>query len=35
MRRYPVNTRLNNSKNDDAESAARVMLDVASQDKLF
>ena len=35
MHRYPVSTRLNNSKNDDAESAARVMLSVASQDKLF
>ena len=35
MRRYPVSTRLNNSRNDDAESAASVTLDIASQDKLF
>lgn len=35
MRRYPVSTRLNNSTNDDAESAAPVTLDVASQDNLF
>jgi putative SOS response-associated peptidase YedK len=35
MRRYPVRTRLNNSKNDDAESAAPITLDIASQDKLF
>ena len=35
MRRYPVSTRLNNSRNDDAESAAPVTLDIASQDKLF
>ncbi len=35
MRRYPVSTRLNNSKIDGAESAAPVTLDIASQDKLF
>jgi hypothetical protein len=35
MLRYPVSTRLNNSKNDDAESAAPVTLDIGSQDKLF
>ena len=35
MRRYPVSTRLNNSRNDDAESAAPVTLDTPSQNKLF
>jgi putative SOS response-associated peptidase YedK len=35
MRRYPVSTRLNNSRNDDAESAAPVTLDIARQEKLL
>jgi putative SOS response-associated peptidase YedK len=35
MHRYPVSTRLNNSKNDDAEPAMPVTLDVANQEKLF
>ncbi len=35
MRRYPVSTKLNNSKNDDAESALRVTLDTPTQDSLF
>jgi putative SOS response-associated peptidase YedK len=35
MHRYPVSTKLNDSRNDDAESAAPVTLDIASQDKLF
>jgi putative SOS response-associated peptidase YedK len=35
MRRYPVSRKLNNSKNDDAESAAPVTLDSSIQDKLF
>jgi putative SOS response-associated peptidase YedK len=35
MRRYPVSTKLNNSKNDDAESAAPVTLDTPTQEQLF
>jgi putative SOS response-associated peptidase YedK len=35
MRRYPVSSKLNNSKIDDAESAARVTLDTPSQERLF
>ena len=35
MRRYPVNRKLNNSKNDDAESASRITLDVPTQERLF
>lgn len=35
MRRYPVSIRLNNSKNDDAESASAIALDAASQKPLF
>lgn len=35
MRRYPVSTKLNNSKHDDAESAARIMLKTSTQDRLF
>jgi len=35
MRRYPVSRKLNNSKIDDAESASRVILDTATQAKLF
>ena len=35
MRRHPVSTKLNSSKNNDAESASRVTLDVPTQDQLF
>jgi putative SOS response-associated peptidase YedK len=35
MRRYPVSTKLNNSKHDDAESAARIALKTSTQDRLF
>jgi len=35
MSRYPVSTRLNNSRNDDAESAARITLDAPPQERLF
>jgi putative SOS response-associated peptidase YedK len=35
MRRYPVSRKLNNSKFDDAESAAPIVLDVAEQRPLF
>ena len=35
MRRYPVSTKLNNSKIDDAESASPVILDTPAQAKLF
>jgi putative SOS response-associated peptidase YedK len=35
MRLYPVNRRLNNSNNDDADSASRITLDVPTQEPLF
>jgi putative SOS response-associated peptidase YedK len=35
MRRYPVSRKLNNSKNDDADSAAPITLDTPTQSKLF
>ena len=35
MRRYPVNMKLNNSKIDDAESAAPVTLETPTQARLF
>jgi putative SOS response-associated peptidase YedK len=35
MRRYPVSTKLNNSKNDDAESAKRITLETPNQEPLF
>lgn len=35
MRRYPVSTKLNNSKIDDAESASPVTLDIPTQEQLF
>jgi putative SOS response-associated peptidase YedK len=35
MRRHPVSTRLNNSKNDNAESAVPVTLETPKQDSLF
>ena len=35
MRRYPVSMRLNNSKNDDAESASAITLDASTQEPLF
>lgn len=35
MRRYPVSMRLNNSKNDDAESAAAIKVDAPTQAPLF
>lgn len=35
MRRYPVSRKLNNSKNDDAASAARITLDAPTQSALF
>jgi putative SOS response-associated peptidase YedK len=35
MRRYPVSMKLNNSKNDDAESASRITLDAPTQARLF
>jgi len=35
MRLYPVNRKLNDSNNDDAESASPVTLDTPSQAKLF
>jgi putative SOS response-associated peptidase YedK len=35
MRRYPVSTKMNNSKNEGAESAAPVTLDNAVKPRLF
>ncbi len=35
MRRYPVSTKLNNSQNEGAESAAPVTLDTPIQARLF
>jgi putative SOS response-associated peptidase YedK len=35
MRRYPVSTKLNNARNDDAESASRISLKTSTQDRLF
>jgi putative SOS response-associated peptidase YedK len=35
MSRYPVSTKLNNSRNDDAESAAPVTLDAPNQTEMF
>jgi putative SOS response-associated peptidase YedK len=35
MRRYPVNRKLNNSRNDDAESASPITLTLPAQDSLF
>lgn len=35
MRRYPVSTKLNNSQNEGAESAAPVTLDMPTQARLF
>jgi putative SOS response-associated peptidase YedK len=35
LRRYPVSSKLNNSKIDDAESASPVTLDIPTQDPLF
>jgi hypothetical protein len=35
MRPYPVSMKLNNSKNDDAESASPAILDTPTQAKLF
>jgi putative SOS response-associated peptidase YedK len=35
MRRYPVSMRLNNSKNDDAESASPITLEASTQEPLF
>jgi len=35
MRRYPVSTKLNNSQNESAESAAPVTLDTPIQARLF
>jgi len=35
MGRHPVSRKLNNSKNDDAESASRITLDVPTQENLF
>jgi putative SOS response-associated peptidase YedK len=35
MRRYPVSRKLNNSKNDDADSAVPITLDTPTQSKLF
>jgi putative SOS response-associated peptidase YedK len=35
MRRYPISTKLNNSKIDDSESASPVILDTPAQTKLF
>jgi putative SOS response-associated peptidase YedK len=35
MRRYPVRPSLNNSQNDDAESASRITVDAPEQTKLF
>lgn len=35
MRRYPVSRKLNNSQNEDAESASRITLDIATQERLF
>jgi putative SOS response-associated peptidase YedK len=35
MRRYPVNTKLNNSQNEGAECAAPVTLDTPIQARLF
>jgi putative SOS response-associated peptidase YedK len=35
MRRHPVSTKLNNSKNDDAASATPITLEIPKQDSLF
>jgi putative SOS response-associated peptidase YedK len=35
MRRYPVNTRLNNLKNDEAEAASPVKLETLNQERMF
>ena len=35
MRRYPVSRKLNNSHNDDAESASPIVLNTPDQTKLF
>ncbi len=35
MRLYPVSRKLNNSNNDDAESASPVTLDIPTQERLF
>src|SRR5580700_1760450 len=35
MRRYPVSMRLNNSQNDDPESAAAIQLNAPTQEALF
>jgi putative SOS response-associated peptidase YedK len=35
MRRYPVSTKLNNSKNEGAEAAAPVTLDETAESRLF
>lgn len=35
MRRYPVSTKLNNSRNDDAESAKPITLEASTQGPLF
>jgi putative SOS response-associated peptidase YedK len=35
MRRYPVSRKLNNSQNDDSDSALPVTLDVPTQERLF
>lgn len=35
MRLYPVNRKLNNSNNDDVESASRITLDIPTQEHLF
>lgn len=35
MRRYPVSTKLNNSQNEGAETAAPVTLDTPIQARLF
>lgn len=35
MRRYPVSTKLNNSRNDDPESAKQIELEVPTQGRLF
>jgi len=35
MRRYPVSRKLNNAKNDDADSAGPITLDTPTQSKLF
>ncbi len=35
MRRYPVSTKLNNSRNEGAENASPVTLDTSTQTRLF